>query len=93
MKLLVEFLGVLRRELGRDNIELSGLSDDLTLNEVLKYLLDNYPKLSIAINKDGTLSTAYMLFINGVDYQILGGYQYRVKDSDKLTFIPIAHGG
>lgn len=94
MKITLEFLGVLRRELARNTIE--EFLDDLrgwTLRELLVYLLNKYPKLNLVVSSDGSLSSSYILFINGVDYMLLGGYDYRVRDGDVLTFIPISHGG
>lgn len=94
MKITLEFLGVLRRELGGNTIE--EFLDDLrgwTLRELLVYLLNKYPKLNLVVSSDGSLSSSYILFINGVDYMLLGGYDYRVRDGDVLTFIPISHGG
>lgn len=96
MKIKIEFLGVLRRELGRESIELdlgNELGDNPSLKDFLKYLVSIYPKLEIAVGEDGHLTTSYMLFINGVDYMVLGGYDYKLRNLDKLTFIPIAHGG
>jgi len=94
LKIVLEFLGVLRRELGKNIIE--EFLEDLrswTLKELLVYLLNKYPKLSSVVSSDGSLSSSYILFINGVDYMLLGGYDYEVRDGDTLTFIPISHGG
>ncbi len=96
MKIKIEFLGVLRRELGKESIEVdlgNELGESPSLRDFLKYLVSIYPKLDIAIGRDGLLTTSYMLFINGIDYMVLGGYNYKLRDLDKLTFIPIAHGG
>jgi len=94
MKVILEFLGTLRSEFGTDSIEvfIEG-SEAPTLKELLKYLLNKLPKLSAAVSYDGTLSTSYIAFINGIDYMLLGGYDYNVKDGDKITFVPITHGG
>lgn len=94
MRITLEFLGVLRRELGHDSVEV--FIDDLnaySLRDLLIYLLKKYSKLSSAVNNDGTLNTSYIVFVNGVDFMIVGGYDYEVRDGDKLTFIPISHGG
>lgn len=94
MKVVVEFLGVLRRELGVDRVEvyLEG-SNTYRLRDLLLYLLSTYPKMSSAINNDGSLNTSYLVFVNDADFMVVGGYEYEVRDGDKITFIPISHGG
>ncbi len=94
MKVIVELLGVLRRELDSSKVEVSleGLKV-CRLGDLLKYLLRLYPKMSSAINGDGTLNTSYVVFVNDVDFMVVGGYDYEVRDGDKITFIPISHGG
>ncbi|MCS7107913.1 MAG: hypothetical protein NZ911_00715 [Sulfolobales archaeon] len=94
MRVVLEFLGVLRRELGLNSVEVSieGLNN-CNLRDLLIYLHKVYPKMSSAIGSDGTLNTSYIVFINGVDFMVVNGYDYVVKDGDKLTFIPISHGG
>ncbi len=94
MKIVIELLGVLRRELGHSRVEVSLDDPNIrSLRDLLKYLLATYPKLSSAINSDGTLNTSYMVFVNDVDFMLVGGYDYEVSEGDKLTFIPISHGG
>lgn len=94
LKVIVEFLGVLRRELGVDRVEvyLEG-SKTYRLRDLLLYLLSNYPKISSAVSSDGSLNTSYLIFVNDADFMIVGGYDYEVRDGDRITFIPISHGG
>lgn len=94
LKVIVEFLGVLRRELGVDRVEvyLEG-SNKYRLRDLLLYLLSIYPKMSSAVNNDGSLDTSYLVFVNEADFMVVGGYEYEVRDGDKITFIPISHGG
>lgn len=91
-KVKIELLGVLRSILNRDFIEVK-LEEGLTIGEVLRIAASKYEQLREAIDELGNLKTTYLLFINGKDVSLLGGNNYKVKDGDVLTLIPVSHGG
>jgi len=88
----VELLGVLRGRLGRDSI-VKDVSGGMKLKELLKNLREEVPELKEAIEEDGSVTSSYVVFINGVDYYLLNGENYVLKDGDKVTLVPISHGG
>ncbi|PUA33117.1 MAG: hypothetical protein B7O98_01375 [Zestosphaera tikiterensis] len=92
MMITVELLGVLRGRLGRDSI-VKDVSGGMKLKELLKNLREEVPELKEAIEEDGSVTSSYVVFINGVDYYLLNGENYVLKDGDKVTLVPISHGG
>jgi len=88
----VELLGVLRGRLGRDSI-VKDVSGGMKLKELLKNLREEVPELKEAIEEDGSVTSSYVVFINGVDYYLLNGENYVLRDGDKVTLVPISHGG
>ncbi len=92
MIVTVELLGVLRGRLGRDSI-VKDVSEGMKLRELLKNLREEIPELKEAVEEDGSVSSSYIIFINGVDYLLLNGEEYVLKNGDKVTLVPISHGG
>lgn len=92
MMITVELLGVLRGRLGRDSI-VKDVSGGMKLKELLKNLREEVPELKEAIEEDGSVTSSYVVFINGVDYYLLNGENYVLRDGDKVTLVPISHGG
>ncbi len=62
------------------------------LREVLKTLVSKVPKLSVLM-VNGSLSRNYLVFINDVDIALLNNEDTEVNDGDRITFIPLSHGG
>lgn len=88
----VKLAGVLRSRLGRDEMDVK-LSKSVKLREFLEKLRSEMPDLKEAIEEDGSLSTSYIAFLNNVDYRLLGGPEYELKDGDEVSLVPISHGG
>lgn len=88
----VKLVGVLRSRLGKDEIS-TELSKSIKLREFLKRLRSEIPDLREAVEEDGTLTTSYIAFLNNVDYRLLGGSEYELKDGDEVSLVPISHGG
>ncbi|MGC8975109.1 MAG: MoaD/ThiS family protein [Thermoprotei archaeon] len=88
----VKLVGVLRNRLGRDEIS-EELSKSIKLREFLKKLRSEIPDLREAVEEDGTLTTSYIAFLNNIDYRLLGGSEYELKDGDEVSLVPISHGG
>jgi molybdopterin converting factor small subunit len=59
------------------------------LSEALKFLI---PKLPDILDLEGKPSGNYIFLLNGADYRVFGDDPV-VKDSDKVTIIPVSHGG
>ncbi|MEM2021849.1 MAG: MoaD/ThiS family protein [Zestosphaera sp.] len=92
MSVEVEALGVLKGRLG-GKVCVSMAGRPVRLKDFLKQLRSELPDLREAVEEDGTPTTSYLIFINGVDYRLLGGLEYRLRDKDEISLVPISHGG
>lgn len=62
--------------------------DDLTIQELLDFLVKNKPKNTNDLDKNNLL-----VAVNGVDSSTLGGFSAKLKANDIVSIIPIIHGG
>lgn len=93
MRVRIELYGFLRSLLNSKEIDVE-VSENSTLREVLSTVYNRIPELrEEAIAVDGSLKPYFMLFINEVDYELLGGYNYVVRDGDIIQLVPVSHGG
>jgi molybdopterin converting factor small subunit/tRNA threonylcarbamoyladenosine modification (KEOPS) complex Cgi121 subunit len=92
MKVKIEVYGFLRNLLGSNSVEVE-VREGSSLREVLTKALASFPVLKDAIEENGEVRSYFILFVNGVDYQLVGGYSYIVKSGDSIQVLPISHGG
>ncbi|MEM1681247.1 MAG: MoaD/ThiS family protein [Sulfolobales archaeon] len=92
MRVKIELYGFLRNLAGTKDVVIE-VPEGSTLRELLFITSSKIPGLREAISPDGQLKPYFMLFINEVDYELLGGYDYVVRDGDSLQLLPISHGG
>lgn len=65
-----------------------------TVEKVICLLRDEYIKERPELFASGTkIRPGILILINDVDYEILGGNQYELKDNDRILFISTLHGG
>ncbi len=92
MKVRIEVYGFLRNLLGSNSVELE-VQEGLSLRDVLIKALTSFPVLKDAVKESGEVRPYFIIFVNGVDYQLVGGYDYIVKNGDSIQVLPISHGG
>lgn len=82
----VKFLGGAKKSYSTDSLKIE--QNDLTLHELLDYLIKNKP-----VN-DYTLDVNNLLIaVNGVDSSATEGQETKLKPGDVVSIIPIIHGG
>lgn len=65
-----------------------------TLSELIKHLSENYVKERVELFSAGDkIRPGILILINDVDFEILGGYPYKLKSNDRVLFISTLHGG
>lgn len=89
---VIELMGQLRSIIGKDYIELE-IDSQTGLREVLRMAREKYPGLRDAIDEAGRPLPTYLVFVNGVDTELIGGLNSKVGPGDKITLVPISHGG
>ena len=92
MRVRIELYGFLRNLVGSSEVAVE-VPEGSTLGEVLSAASSGIPALQEAVDPRGRLKPYFLLFVNEVDYELLGGYGYVVRDGDSLQILPISHGG
>ena len=95
MKILrIRFYGQLR-ELCGESIEFDICSDrnSITLTQLLLKLRSKCKEASSIVTDDGKVRPGYLVFIDGVDYLVLGGDKAEVSCNSTVDIVPYVHGG
>ncbi len=92
MKLKIKLLRPFSNAVGKSELELD--FDGMTLENLLKLLIDKYPKLKKEFYTKTNELTEYMcVFVNDKPISALNGISTELKDDDEiLFFIPISGG-
>lgn len=83
--IVVKVFGGLAQGLGTDQVNVE--ADELTVTSLIS-ILESKRRSGDAIRQSGLL-----VFVNNVEVSALDGPQTLVKEGDKVTIIPVAHGG
>ncbi len=95
-KITVDYLGSIKQTLGLTQAEQVQLKDDASLPDLLSILAEKYGapfKKSVYEPKDSDLKPYYILSINGSLLNQLNGLETKLKDGDRLLFMPVVTGG
>jgi len=92
MKLKIKLLRPFSEAVGKKDLEIE--FNENTLNDLLKSLVNKYPKLEKEFFKNNSELTEYIcIFINDKPISALNGVDTLLKNGDKiLFFIPISGG-
>ena len=88
------FLGSLQYDIGQMEISLD-LEEGSTVKSVVKTLLENqkFKTLKNFFTDSFESNRSILIFINDQDITVLDGMSSLLQEEDKLTFIPVIHGG
>lgn len=77
------------------SIDLELISDkDWTISELIKHLCQHHIKERVELFASGTkIRPGILILVNDVDYEIVGGDHYKLKEGDRILFISTLHGG
>ncbi|MGC9149394.1 MAG: KEOPS complex subunit Cgi121 [Sulfolobales archaeon] len=92
MKIKIRYLGSLSLLAGKDEEVIDLETEKITLRNLLVDLVKRYDKLSRAIDPGGRIRPGYLLFVNEIDYHIVG-LEYILREGDEIVIMPISHGG
>ena len=94
MKLRLVFLGSLQYDFKQMDL-IESFKEGSTVKSVVKELIGRKQfeglKNLFTHSLDGT--RALIVFVNDQDISVLGGMSTPLKNEDKVTFIPVIHGG
>ncbi|MHA1976056.1 MAG: MoaD/ThiS family protein [Candidatus Hodarchaeales archaeon] len=94
MEILLVFLGSLQYDLG--HMELTyNFEEGTSVKSAVQQLSENskYKNLSEFFTASYESTRSVIVFINDQDISVLEGMDSPLKQGDKLTFIPVIHGG
>jgi ubiquitin related modifier 1 len=76
------------------NVKLDEDNQGWTISRLIRHLSEKYIKERVELFSVGDkIRPGILILVNDVDYEILGGYDYKLKPTDKVLFISTLHGG
>jgi molybdopterin synthase sulfur carrier subunit len=96
LKVTVEYLGYIKQTLGAEQGERVELKNDALVSDLLAILAEKHGepfKKTIYEPKGLDLKPHYILAINGLLLNQLNGIETKLKDGDRLVFMPVVTGG
>ncbi len=92
MKLKIKILKPFSDIIGKKELELD--FKGITLDDLIKYLVDRYPKLKEEFYKNAHELTDYLcIFVNDKTISALDGTNTELKNGDELLFFVPVSGG
>ena len=92
IKVKVKLLGHLATEYGSSELALE-LPEGSTLRQLLIRLRELSQVFRDVVTEEGETTVSYLVFINGVDAELLEGYDTVLNDGSEILLLPVAHGG
>ncbi len=94
MKLNLVFLGSLQYDFGQMNLT-DSFDEGSTLKSIVKELIEKpeFKGLKNLFTPSLDTTRALIIFINDQDISVLQGMSSPLKQDDKVTFVPVIHGG
>lgn len=92
IRIKVKLLGHLATEYGSSELILE-LPEQSTLRHLLTKLRETSKIFREVVTEEGETTVSYLVFVNGVDAELLRGYDTVLKDGDEVILLPVAHGG
>jgi molybdopterin converting factor small subunit len=96
LSLEVKFLGILRKLARKDTIMFTFKRPAICVDDVLTRISTSLPKDFNQALIDPELNDPrpnVLILLNNVEINVLDGLNTKIKDGDKVVFIPVAHGG
>ena len=94
MSIRIMFLGSLQYDLGQMEITFN-LNEGSTIKSVVKELIEKeeFRDLQHFFTESYESTRSVLIFINEQDITVLEGMDSPLQVGDKITFIPVVHGG
>lgn len=76
------------------DVNLKGNGCEWTISNLIRHLCQHHIKERVELFASGDkIRPGILILVNDVDYEIVGGDQYKLKDGDRVLFISTLHGG
>ncbi|NHK32772.1 MAG: MoaD/ThiS family protein [Asgard group archaeon] len=90
MKIIFDFKGSVFGQ--KENIELE-LSDKATVLESLESICKKIPSLQQLLFKDDDIRNDIVILVDQLDVKAMNLFSSQLKNGQKITILPLAHGG
>lgn len=94
MSISAKFIGSLKNFFDKENI-IFDYETEITVKELINSILEKTPNIKdflISVqNNEFRLNS--LVLINDIEISALNGIDTKLSDGDKITFIPVIHGG
>jgi hypothetical protein len=90
MKIIFDFKGSIFGQ--KENIELE-LPEKTSIMESLKLICKNIPSLLQLLFKDENIRSDIVILVDQLDVKALNLLTSHLKNGQKITILPLAHGG
>ena len=96
MKVTVDYLGNIKRTLGVEQTENIELKDEALVLDLLFLLAEKHGepfKKAVYEPKETDLKPYHILSVNGLLLNQLNGIETKLKNGDRVVFMPVVTGG
>ena len=96
LKVIVDYLGSFKQALGLKQAEKIELKDDSSVLELLNLLAEKHGKpfkTQVYEPREADLKPHYILSVNGLLTNQLNDMGTKLKEGDRLIFMPVVSGG
>ena len=94
MTIIVKFIGSLRNYFG-ENKTTFDIETDISIKELINLIINKKPIIKEILispqNDEFRLNS--LVLVNGVEISVLNGLETKLSHGDKITLIPVIHGG
>ena len=91
MRVSIHFRGPISQRLQEGSIEVE--VDTGSLQSVLKMILEKDPYLMVIWASAEEMDRDALILVNDVDIGLTGGLETPLKDGDRVSILPLVHGG
>lgn len=75
-------------------LELPAGEQQWTISKLIQHLSSEHIKERVELfSNGGKIRPGILVLVNEVDYEIVGGHDYVIKNGDSILFISTLHGG
>jgi len=94
MTIIVKFIGSLRNYFGENKTTVD-YENDISIKELIYLIINKKPiiKEILISPQNGEFRLNSLVLVNGVEISVLNGLETKLSHGDKITLIPVIHGG
>ena len=94
MTIIVKFIGSLRNFFGESNA-IFNCENEISIKELINLIINKKPNIKeiLISSRNDEFQLNSLVLVNGVEISVLRGLETKLSNGDKITLIPVIHGG